>query len=240
MSESVRLSRRLVELGRAARAESKVKIRQPLSRALVAAPGWQSMNPEIQEHISDELNVSKIEDISVAGADLVNISVKANFKSLGAKYGADVQSIAKAIAALDHADLVKKLREKNEISVEFNGSLAQITLEDLVITETPKEGWAVASHSGESLALDLNLTPELIEAGLVREVIRAIQEERKKSNFDVSDRIKVQFGASSQVLSAISNNLDLISGEVLASSMEKIDQLNPENELNLFLKLSKA
>ena len=90
------------------------------------------------------------------------------------------------------------------------------------------------------LALDLNLTPELIEAGLVREVIRAIQEERKKSNFDVSDRIKVQFGASSQVLSAISNNLDLISGEVLASSMEKIDQLNPENELNLFLKLSKA
>ena len=240
LSESVRLSRRLVELGRAARAESKVKIRQPLSRALVAAPGWQSMNPEIQEHISDELNVLKIEDISVAGADLVNISVKANFKSLGAKYGADVQSIAKAIAALDHADLVKKLREKNEISVEFNGSLAQITLEDLVITETPKEGWAVASHSGESLALDLNLTPELIEAGLVREVIRAIQEERKKSNFDVSDRIKVQFGASSQVLSAISNNLDLISGEVLASSMEKIDQLNPENELNLFLKLSKA
>ncbi|MEN9736701.1 MAG: hypothetical protein RL129_1412, partial [Actinomycetota bacterium] len=82
LSNSVRLSRRLVELGRAARAESKVKIRQPLSRALVAANGWQAMPKEIREHISDELNVLQIDDLSAAGGDLVDISIKANFKNL--------------------------------------------------------------------------------------------------------------------------------------------------------------
>ena len=239
LSDSVRLSRRLVELGRAARAESKIKIRQPLARALVAATGWQGMSKEVQGHISDELNVLRIEDISVAGSDLVNISVKANFKTLGAKYGAAVQDIARAINGLDHTKLVKSLRESQQVEITYGSMSAQITLEDLVVTETPKAGWAVASHSGESLALDLELTPLLIESGLVREVIRAIQEARKQANFDVSDRITVEYGAYPDVLEAIGNNLELISNEVLAISMKKVSQTNSDNELGLILKLSK-
>ena len=183
LSASVALSRRLVELGRAARAESKVKIRQPLARALIAATGWEKMPAEIQSDIADELNILKIADISAAGADLVDISIKANFKSLGAKYGADVQAIATKISSLNAADLVKGLRVTASASVEYEvagtNKSAVIELTDLVITETPRSGWSVASHNGESVALDLALTPELINAGLVREAIRAIQEERK-------------------------------------------------------------
>jgi isoleucyl-tRNA synthetase len=241
LSKSVRLSRRLVELGRAARAESKVKIRQPLSRALVAASGWSEMNEEIRSHISDELNVINLDELASAGGELVSISVKANFKSLGARYGADVQEISKAIAASDHSILVKQLRANTTVAFAYGSKSADLTLEDLVVTETPKEGWSVASHSGESVALDLELTPQLIESGLVREVIRAIQENRKQSNFDISDRINVSYGANPEVLEVMKKNLELIGAETLTVNFQEVGgKSDSSNELGLWLELSKA
>jgi isoleucyl-tRNA synthetase len=243
LSDSVQLTRRLVELGRSARAESKVKIRQPLSRALVAAAGWSKVDPEIAAHVADELNVQKLDDISVAGADLVNISIKANFKSIGARYGADVQEIAKAIASADATSLVKELRAHHSADITYGSAKsASLTIEDLVVTETPKAGWSVASHSGESLALDLELTPELIQAGLAREIIRAIQEERKQSGFDISDRINVSWSAPAAVAQAFIANQELISEEVLALSFTQIDgqQDYAGREVELWLALTKA
>jgi isoleucyl-tRNA synthetase len=241
LSKSVRLSRRLVELGRAARAESKVKIRQPLARALVAANGWQEMDQEIRSHISDELNVQNLDEIASAGADLVCISVKANFRTIGAKFGGDVQAIAKAILAQDHAALVSQVRSNGSFEINFGGDQsARIDLEDLVITETPKDGWSVASHNGESVALDLALTPVLIEAGLVREVIRAIQEERKQSGFEISDRISVRWSANPQVSAAILKNQKDIGEETLATNFENVpEKIGTDNELGLWLELIK-
>ena len=241
LSKSVRLSRRLVELGRAARAESKVKIRQPLARALVAANGWDEMDGEIRSHISDELNVQSLDEISSAGADLVSISVKANFRTIGAKFGGDVQAIAKAISTLDHGSLVAEIRRSGSIEINFDGSsTARIDIEDLVITETPKAGWSVESHNGESVALDLALTPALIEAGIVREVIRAIQEERKQSGFEISDRISVNWAANPEVTAAILKNLAEIGDETLATKFENVPtKTETSNELGLWLELIK-
>ena len=244
LSNSVALSRRLVELGRAARAESKVKIRQPLARALIAATGWEKMPAEIQADIADELNILKIADISAAGADLVDISIKANFKSLGAKYGADVQAIAAKISSFNAADLVKGLRLTATAVIEYevtgDKKSATIELTDLVITETPRSGWSVASHNGESVALDLALTPELIDAGLVREAIRAIQEERKKIGLDISDRITVNWNAPAELAKAINNAIAEISSEVLATEMKQISaQTTSESEIGLWLQLIK-
>jgi len=244
LSSAVSLSRRLVELGRSARAESGLKIRQPLSRALVSAPGWEKLSAEIKSHIAEELNILTLDDIHVAGTDLVDISVKANFRTLGEKFGADVQVIAKTIAATDHNLLVKDLRKNGSHTLVVNLSSgdksAKITLDDLVITETPRSGWSVASHAGENLALDLTLTPELINAGLVREVIRAIQEERKSIGLDISDRITVNWNAPSATASAISAAVDEISAEVLATSMVQVKSENDSsNELGLWLNLIK-
>ena len=245
LSESVQLSRRLVELGRSARAESKIKIRQPLSRALVAANGWAVMDAEIRSHIADELNVLSLDDISAAGADLVSVSIKANFKSIGARYGGDVQPISQAIAKADAAALVASVRTSPTASLPYGeGKNAEITLEDLVITETPKAGWTVASHAGESLALDLALTPELIEAGLVREVIRAIQEERKQAGFEISDRIHVTWSAPAQIADALTKNESVIAEEVLALGFsfvaDKSDAKSQAREVELWLELTKA
>jgi isoleucyl-tRNA synthetase len=244
LSNAVALSRRLVELGRAARAESGVKIRQPLSRALVSATGWEQMSQEIKTHIAEELNILKVDGIQVAGTDLVDISVKANFRTLGTKFGADVQVIAKQITAIDAGVMVKELRKSNsyKITVELAGKKKdiEIDLDDLVITETPRSGWSVASHGGESLALDLALTPDLIRAGLVREVIRAIQEERKRIGLDISDRITVNWNATGDLAAAITSGISEISAEVLATQMQQNKAENAsDNELGLWLSLVK-
>lgn len=242
LSKDVALTRRLVELGRAARAQSQVKIRQPLSRALIAAVGWKSLSAELRDQIADELNVEQLDDLSAAGSDLVDVSIKANFRSLGAKFGGDVQAIAKALTTLDAAELVSQVRTVGNTQIAYaNGKLAELAEEDLVITETPRTGWAVSSHSGESLALDLELSPELIAKGVVREAIRAIQDARKSSGFDISDRIKVKWNSASEFAAAISEGAQWISDEVLAISFTREESLGTgDDELGLKLSLEKA
>jgi isoleucyl-tRNA synthetase len=217
LAAQVALTRRIVELGRATRAESGIKIRQPLGRALIAASGWATLPEAMREQIADELNVQTLQDIATADGDLVDISVKANFKSLGAKFGGAVQEIAKAIAATDATVLVKTLRSAGTTTV----GTWQIALDDLVVTEVPKSGWSVSSHDGESVALDLELTPALIAAGNVREVIRFIQERRKSDGLDISDRINVTWNATDEMAAAIESDLGHISDEVLALSMTR-------------------
>ena len=158
LGNQVALTRRIVELGRASRAESGIKIRQPLGRALIAASGWAALPEQMREQIADELNVIDLQDIAHADGDLVDISIKANFKSLGAKYGGAVQEIAKAIAATDATALVKTLRASGTTQL---GSW-EITLDDLVITEVPKTGWMVALETpriATSGALTIGVKP---------------------------------------------------------------------------------
>jgi isoleucyl-tRNA synthetase len=231
------MTRRVVELGRSARAESGVKIRQPLQRALISAQGWSTLPEEMKEQISDELNVLDLADIADADGDLVDVSIKANFKSLGAKYGKSVQDVAKLISAADAVSLVKTLRSHPSTKI---GDY-EITLEDLVVTEVPKSGWMVASHDGESVALDLELTPELIASGNIREVIRAIQERRKSDGFDISDRITIKWNALDEHIATIDSGAAHISDEVLALSMERDSSLAvSDGELGLVFTLTKA
>jgi isoleucyl-tRNA synthetase len=237
LNAQVAMTRRVVELGRSARAESAIKIRQPLQRALISANGWSKLPNDMKDQIADELNVIDLADIADADGDLVNISVKANFKSLGAKYGKEVQEIAKAIAATDATALVKTLRASGSTAV----ATWNIELEDLVITEVPKSGWMVASHEGESVALDLALSQGLIDAGNVREVIRFIQERRKSDGFEISDRIKVRWNTDPAIVAAITSAATHISDEVLALEFTHDPTLSPEdNDLQISAILEKA
>lgn len=242
LSSDVALTRRLVELGRAARAQSQVKIRQPLSRALIAASGWKRLSEELRNQISDELNVESLDELASAGSGLVDISLKANFRTLGAKYGGEVQAISKAITQSNPEDLVAEIRSRGTYEISFGeGRVAELLEEDLVITETPRSGWAVASHAGESVALDLAMTPELISQGIVREAIRAIQDGRKAAGFDVSDRISVTWNSDDSSREAIENSKTWISEEVLALSFDRDSNLKlSDEELGLTFKLLKA
>lgn len=241
LSAQVAQTRRIVELGRAARAESSVKIRQPLGRALIAASGWNTLPQSMKAQIAEELNVNELEDIAAAHGDLVDVNVKANFRSLGNKYGAAVQEIAAAIATLPAADLVREIRAQGSRVLETSSGQWTIDADDLVITEAPKSGWTVASHDGESVALDLTLTADLIASGQVREVIRFLQETRKMQGFEISDRIIVSYNLKREVQDAVLSAKNHIQNEVLARSMTH-DATIPlgENDLGFAARLEKA
>ncbi|MET8681755.1 isoleucine--tRNA ligase [Streptomyces sp. NPDC004647] len=221
LSRQVLLVRRLVELGRATRAESGVKTRQPLSRALVAAAGFDSLDAELRAQIAEELNVSGLASLSEVGGSLVDTTAKANFRALGKRFGKGVQAVAKAVADADAAALSVALRE-GTASVEVEGETIALSPEEVIITETPREGWSVASDAGATVALDLEITPELRRAGLARDAIRLIQEARKNSGLDVADRIALRWQAADpETDAALSEHSELIADEVLAVDLDR-------------------
>jgi isoleucyl-tRNA synthetase len=220
LSEHMALVRRLVELGRAARASSGVRTRQPLSRALVGATGWHGLPADLRAEISAELNVESLEGLGDSA--LVHVAVKPNFRALGKRFGKQTQLVATAIGDAEPDALVAAMRA-GAASVDA-AELGVVSLEedDLIITETPQEGWAVATGAGETVALDLEITPALRRAGTAREVIRALQEARKTSGLDVSDRIRVMWEATEDdVAESVTEHATAIAEEVLAVEFEQ-------------------
>ncbi len=215
LAAQVALTRRLVDLGRTARAESKTKTRQPLGRALVSAQGWASLPQELKDLVAAELNVGTLEGLS---GDLVEVSVKANFRVLGKRFGKGVQEVAAAVAASDAAVLSAALKA-GTATVLVDGDAVPLSAEEVIVTETPRSGWAVASAVGETVALDLEITPVLRRAGLMRHVIRLVQDARKGTGLDVSDRIELWWAAEGELAEALHEGSLRLAEEVLAVSV---------------------
>ena len=245
LAEQVALVRRIVELGRAARASSSVRTRQPLARALVSAPGWAALRPELVAEVASELNVLDMASLSSSEGDLVDVSAKANFRSLGKRFGKQTQEVAHAVAAADAAALAAALRA-GSATVEVPGlGTVELADDDVIVTETPREGWSVASSEGETVALDLHLTPELRRLGTAREAVRLIQEARKSAGLDISDRIVLRWAADDEeVAAALREHREMIAGEVLAVDFAEADvdeaSSTSNDELSLAFSLRKA
>jgi isoleucyl-tRNA synthetase len=221
LSAQMALTRRLVELGRSARATATVKTRQPLARALVGATGFASMPAELRAQVAEELNVHALEPLSSVGGDLVDYTVKPNYRALGRRFGKGTPPVAAAIGAADGAELATVLREDGQAAVMVDGEPVTVSPDEVVVTQTPKEGWTVASDGGETVALETLLTPELRREGLAREAIRLIQDARKSDGLDVTDRIELWWEASGPELSAaLEEQGPLIAREVLATSYQ--------------------
>ncbi len=219
LSADVALVRRLVELGRAARAESGVRTRQPLARALVAARGWGSLPADLRAEIADELNVAEVASLGESEGELVDLSAKANFRSLGQRFGKDTPRVAAVIAATDASELAAAIRGggRATLPVADLGDV-EVGADDVVLTETPREGWAVV-REGETVALDLTLTDALRRAGLAREVVRLVQEARKARGYDVTDRVEIAWQADGELAAALAEYADAVATEVLATTV---------------------
>ncbi|WOQ17549.1 isoleucine--tRNA ligase [Raineyella sp. W15-4] len=233
LDEAMGLARRVVELGRGARAEAKVKIRQPLSRLLIAGDSYARLDEALRAEIADELNVADIASFASAG-DLVDYSAKGNFRTLGKRFGKQTPQVAAAIAAADPATLHDALARDGRATVDVDGGI-QVGPDEVLITERPRAGWSVLNEQGETVALDLELTPELVKAGVARDVIREVQEARKTSGFEVSDRITLVWSvdgdaagaaptagsAGAKTGAAVREHAALIADEVLAVEMSE-------------------
>ena len=153
--------------------------------------------------------------VEALDSDLVNVSVKPNFRALGKRFGPRTKQIADAVAQAGTP-------VDGKLTIQVDGETIELAAEELIITETPQEGWAVSRESGASVALDLTLTDELRRAGAARNVVRRIQEARKQSGLDVSDRIELWWQADgsgpTELAVAIREHAELVAGEVLATS----------------------
>ena len=223
LSQAVALARRLVELGRAARADAKVRTRQPLRRALVGSAAWSRLTEELRAEVAEELNIGALEPLSSAGADLVDHAAKGNFRALGKRFAKDTPKVAAAIAAADAGALARSLEERGSATVSLDGTDVEVLPDEVIVSERPREGWSVVNEQGETVALDLELTPDLVRAGLAREVVRLVQEARKNSGFEVSDRIVLTWQAGGDTAEALREHAELVAREVLAVGMREAD-----------------
>ena len=221
LSADMALTRRLVELGRSARAAATVKTRQPLARALIGAPGFASLPPGLRVQVAEELNVHALEMLADVDVELVDYTVKPNFRTLGARFRKGTPAVARAIEAADAAALAGRLRTVGTAVVTVGGESVPLGPDEVIVTQTPKAGWTVATDGGETVALEVTLTPELRREGWAREAIRLIQDARKSDGLDVTDRISLWWEASDPDLSAaLTEHGPVITNEVLAISYQ--------------------
>ncbi len=220
LAAQMALTRRLVELGRAARAASSVRTRQPLARAVVgvqSAAGFADLPEQLRAQITDELNVRTLDVLGDVDGELVEYTVRPNFRALGRRFGSRTPAVAAAIGAADAAAVAAALRSAGEATALVDGATVTLQPDELVVTETPKSGWAVVTDAGDTVALDLEITPALRRLGLAREVIRLIQDARKNDGLDVTDRIELWWSATDpELTAALAEHGDIIAREVLA------------------------
>jgi isoleucyl-tRNA synthetase len=222
LSAEVAVSRAAVEAGRAARKQSKVRVRQPLARAFVGLPPGSTLPQVLLDDIAEELNVKRVSPLESTG-ELVDVEVKPNFRVLGKRYGKKTQAVASVILAAPAEELVAQLRASGAATVEFEGEPVQLTPEEVVVTELPRSGWVVETQRGVTLALDTAITPDLEVEGLARDVVRVIQQARRDAGFDISDRIRVTVAGPGEVQAAVKEHEAFVAHEVLADGVTVAD-----------------
>jgi isoleucyl-tRNA synthetase len=214
--EAVRLT---VELGRAARAQAKAKVRQPLRRAVIVANEAERAAIEARaDLVTAELNVKELDFVSDE-SELVSYEAKPNYRALGPRFGNKMPQVAAAVAALDAAHVAAVLAEGGEIGIAIDGHDHSLGPDDVTLALQPLEGYEVEAEAGHAVALQLELDDELRREGLAREIVHAVQNARKDAGLQITDRIALTLAGDSDLLAAAQAHQDYLAGEVLATSV---------------------
>ena len=208
------------------RAKEKIKVRQPLQKIMVPISS-ETQKQEIlavADLIKSEVNVKEVEVLEDA-SDILVKQIKPNFKVLGPRFGKDMKAVAQAVNNFT-ADDIKNIEQNGIFDVEINGKSITLEKSDVEITSQDIEGWLVASQGALTVALDVTLTDDLKKEGIARELVNRIQNLRKDSGFELTDRIVVQIQKDEQIINAINKNLEYIIPETLTDELEILDDLN--------------
>jgi isoleucyl-tRNA synthetase len=212
---------KVVGLARAARGQSGVRTRQPLSRLLLRAPD-DAAAKALEDHkdqILEELNVKSIEFIA-RDEGLVNYRIKPNLPKLGKEYGKRLPDIRRALENEDGAAVAGMVARGENVTISIPSGELSLTSEDLIIETSSAEGYACGADAGYLTALDTSLTEELIREGVARELIRTVQESRKQAGLEVSDRIVLGISGTAGVEAALNEHRDYLMSETLATEWQ--------------------
>ena len=218
LSDRMALLREIASLGRKARMDAKLKVRQPLAKVEVilgqaAHQAWLETHDEL---LRDELNVKQVEYARQA-ADYINYDVLPNFKRLGPRLGKLLPQVKRELAAADGSRLLNELAANGQVRLEIDGQRVELDSDDLQVRLQAKPGWAAAHSPTCVVVLSTELTPQLVREGLARDLVRLIQERRKELDCQYTDRIQVGLVTESDELrQAIDENREYVCGETLA------------------------
>ncbi len=214
--EAVRLT---VELGRAARAQAKAKMRQPLRRAVIVANDAEREAISARaELVKAELNVKELDFVSEE-SELVSYAVKPNYRSLGPRFGKRMPQVAAAVGALDPTHVAQVMAEGGEVGINIDGDEHALGAEEFSLSLQPLDGYEVEAEAGHAVALQLELDDELRREGLAREIVHAVQNARKEAGLEITDRIALSLGGDDELIEAAKEHQPYISGEVLATTV---------------------
>ncbi|HWH20034.1 MAG TPA: isoleucine--tRNA ligase [Solirubrobacterales bacterium] len=209
--------RRTVSLGLAARAASKVKLRQPLRRAVVVANEDERAAIEARgDLVTAELNVKELDFVSEQG-DLVSYEIKPNYRALGPRFGKNMPQVASAVTALDPARVAATLAAGGEVGLSIDGADHTLGPDDITMALKPLDGYEVEAEAGHAVALQLEIDEELRREGLAREIVRAVQLARKEAGLEVTDRIALGLTGDTEMLEVAREHEAYIVGETLAT-----------------------
>ncbi|PIB33042.1 isoleucine--tRNA ligase [Gaetbulibacter sp. 5U11] len=213
------------------RAKEKIKVRQPLQKIMIPIESEQQKEEilAVADLIKHEVNIKEIQLLEDA-SDILVKQIKPNFKTLGPRFGKDMKTIAGAINKMTAAD-IKIVEQKGEIDVDCNGKIVKLQRDDVEITSQDIEGWLVANEGNITVALDVTISEALKEEGIARELVNRIQNLRKDSGFEVTDKISVQLQEDANIVQAVKTNIDYIKAETLTDDLKIINQLNSGIEI---------
>ncbi|MCC9072668.1 isoleucine--tRNA ligase [Flavobacterium sp. F-65] len=213
------------------RKKEMIKVRQPLQKVMIPVldDNQRSEIEAVSELVKAEVNVKEIVLLDDASGILVK-QIKPNFKALGPRFGKDMGLISKEIQSFT-AQQISQLDKEGALDIVIAGKSVTLSLEDVEITSQDIEGWLVANSNGITVALDITITEELKNEGIARELVNRIQNIRKDSGFEVTDKIKVQIKRSGILENAILKNEDYIKSETLTDSLVFLDELESGIEI---------
>jgi isoleucyl-tRNA synthetase len=212
-------AREAVAVGRGARAEARIRVRQPLSEAVVAAPAALARSIEgLVDLVADELNVRRVRFVTDP-AELVEVTLKPNYRRLGPRFGRRMPEVAAAVAALPAAESARALDAGDEVEIALDGGRERLAPEDLLLEARPTEGYAVGQDAALAVGLATEITPELRREALAREVVHAVQGARRSAGLRVEERIHLHLDGSGELREAIEEHRPAIAADALATRL---------------------
>jgi isoleucyl-tRNA synthetase len=231
----MQLAQQISSMILAARKKAEKKVRQPLSKAVVPAPDDTTYNQivYIADLIKAEVNIKKLE-VLPADADMEGLvkRVKPNFKTLGKKYGKLMKDIAAAVNNFGKTE-ISTIEKSGKFDLVIGGEKVEILADDVEIFTEDMPGWLVTNDGKLTVALDITVTDDLLREGIARELVNRIQNLRKSSGFEITDKIKIEIVKHEAINGAVENFGEYIASQTLASSIQLVDSIDDPVELDL-------
>ena len=231
LERSMSLAQQATSMILSLRKRAEKNVRQPLQKAVIPAPDQETLEAllRVQDLIKSEVNVKEMVIVRAEDSEIKLVKkIKPNFKVLGKKVGGMMKQLAAAIAQMSQDDIATF-----ETAGTFELCGYALAAEDVDIITEDMPGWLVANNGTITIALDIELTPALIEEGIARELINRIQNLRKSSGLEITDRIAVQLENREEIAAAVKNCNEYIASQVLATSLELVDNLGTEQVLEM-------